>query len=150
MIATASFDQHAYETGDGLRQETPHAEFGSLLRRFRERDGRSGHALARAVDVDPSYIWRIESGDREPPRANVVFAFGRALGLSLYDLNCLLLTAGYAPASLQQLGGWDEALQDVVDVLTDTRLTAAARDEFRSVLHLVAANWGQRGARREA
>src|SRR5262245_16932260 len=146
LIATMTpVDQ---QPGGGQDHEVSHVEFGALLRRLRERAGQSGNALARAVEVDPSYLSRIEHGGREAPRPHVVFALGQALGLSLLDLNRLLFAAGYAPASLQQLGGWDDALQDVVDVLTDTRLTPAARDEFRSVLHLVAANWG-RGARQQ-
>jgi transcriptional regulator with XRE-family HTH domain len=145
LIATATFGEQGTEVTMG--HGAPQAEFGALLRGLRERAGRSANALAREVEVDPSYLSRIENGGREAPRSHVVFAFGQALGLSLFDLNRLLLAAGYAPASLRQLGGWDEALQDVVDVLTDPLLTPTARDEFRSVVHLVAANWGQRGAR---
>jgi transcriptional regulator with XRE-family HTH domain len=118
-------------------------EFGPLLRKFREDARRSGNALAREVEVDPSYLSRIEHGEREPPRPAVIMAMGRALGLSLFDLNRLLLAAGYAPTSVLQLGRWDPALQDVVDVLTDPRLTPAEREEFRSVVRLIATHWGR-------
>jgi hypothetical protein len=60
------------------------------------------------------------------------------------DRNRLLVSAGYVPLSVAQLGTWDEALQAVADVLTDTRLTADEREKFRLVVQLIAARW--RGA----
>ena len=44
-------------------------EFATLLRSFRERRSLSCNELARAVGVDPSYISRLERGEREPPGA---------------------------------------------------------------------------------
>lgn len=116
-------------------------EFPSLLRSFREAAGRSRNNLAHEVGVDPSYLTRIEHGDREPPRQHIVEALARALRLSLPDRNRLLVSAGYAPLSVVQLGSWDDALQAVADVLNDIRLSPEERNEFRSVVRLISARW---------
>ena len=91
--------------------------------------------------MDPSYLTRIEHGDREPPRQHIVEALARALRLSLQDRNRLLVAAGYAPLSVVQLGSWDDALQAVADVLNDIRLSQEERNEFRSVVRLISARW---------
>lgn len=116
-------------------------EFPSLLRSFRERAGRSRNNLSLEVGVDPSYLTRIEHGDREPPRQQIVEGLARALHLSISDRNRLLVSAGYAPLSVVQLGSWDDALQAVADVLNDIHLSAAERDEFRSVVRTISARW---------
>jgi transcriptional regulator with XRE-family HTH domain len=116
-------------------------EFPSLLRTYRERAGRSRNNLAHEVGVDPSYLTRIEHGDREPPRQHIVEALARALGLSVPDRNRLLVSAGYAPLSVVQLGTWDDALQAVADVLNDLQLSAEERNEFRSVVRMISARW---------
>lgn len=119
-------------------------EFPALLRGFRERNGRSRNALAHEVGVDPSYLTRIEHGDREPPRQHIVEALTRALRLSVQERNRLLVSAGYAPLSVVQLGAWDDALQSVADVLNDIELSPTERNEFRSVVRMISARW--RGA----
>lgn len=116
-------------------------EFPSLLRSFRERNGRSRNALAHEVGVDPSYLTRIEHGDREPPRQHIVEALTRALRLSVQERNRLLVSAGYAPLSVVQLGSWDDALQSVADVLNDIELSPEERNEFRSVVRIISARW---------
>lgn len=119
-------------------------EFPTLLRDFRERNGRSRNALAHEVGVDPSYLTRIEHGDREPPRQHIVEAITRALRLSVSERNRLLVSAGYAPLSVVQLGSWDDALQAVADVLNDLELSPDERNEFRSIVRMIAARF--RGA----
>jgi transcriptional regulator with XRE-family HTH domain len=116
-------------------------EFPTLLRSFRERAGRSRNNLAHEVGVDPSYLTRIEHGDREPPRLHIVEALARSLRLSIADRNRLLVAAGYAPLSVVQLGAWDDALQAVADVLTDIHLSPEERDQFRSVVQMISARW---------
>jgi transcriptional regulator with XRE-family HTH domain len=120
-------------------------EFASLLRSYRERSNRSRNNLAHEVGVDPSYLTRIEHGDREPPRQHIVEAIARALRLSIADRNRLLVAAGYAPLSVVQLGTWDDALQAVADVLNDGRLSAEERQQFKDVVQLISARW--RGGR---
>ena len=136
---------------DGRASAHGRGEFGALLRSFRDRAQRSGNSLAREVELDPSYLSRLENGEREPPRADIVKKLAHALGLSLFDENRLLLTAGHAPLSLEQLGRWDTAVQAVLDVLTDHDLTAEEREDFSVVVRSLAAHWGKpRAARREA
>ncbi|MEA2638823.1 MAG: Helix-turn-helix domain [Chloroflexota bacterium] len=119
-------------------------DFPTLLRSFRERAVRSRNNLAHEVGVDPSYLTRIEHGDREPPRQHIVEALARALRLSIQERNRLLVSAGYAPLSVMQLGSWDDALQAVADVLNDAHLSPEERDQFRSVVRMISARW--RGA----
>src|SRR5436190_1717409 len=88
-------------------------EFATLLRRFRERAGLSCNELARAVGVDPSYISRLERSEREPPRRRVVAGLASALQLDLDDQDRLLVSAGYAPATVALLGHWDSTPQVV-------------------------------------
>lgn len=120
-------------------------DFASLLRSYRERSNRSRNNLAHEVGVDPSYLTRIEHGDREPPRQHIVEAVARALRLKIGERNRLLVAAGYAPLSVVQLGTWDDSLQAVADVLNDSRLSAEERQEFKDVVQLISARW--RGGR---
>jgi transcriptional regulator with XRE-family HTH domain len=116
-------------------------DFASLLRTFRERAVRSRNNLAHEVGVDPSYLTRIEHGDREPPRQHIVEAISRALRLSVGDRNRLLVAAGYAPLSVVQLGTWDDALQAVADVLNDSKLSPEERQQFKDVVQMISARW---------
>ncbi len=122
-------------------------EFGALLRRYRDRAGLSCNELARAVAVDASYISRLERAEREPPRRPVVERLASALQLGLEDQDRLLVTAGYAPATIAVLGRWDSTLQAVADVLTDRRIPPEDLDNFREVVRLVAERWRQPTAR---
>ena len=116
-------------------------DFPTLLRSFRERDKRSRNNLAYEVGVDPSYLTRIEHGDREPPRQHIVEALARALRLTVPERNRLLIAAGYAPVSIVQLGAWDDAFQAVADVLNDLQLSQEERDQYREVVQLISAKW---------
>ena len=120
-------------------------DFASLLRHYRDRADLSCNELARAVAVDPSYISRLERGEREPPRRPVVERLAGALQLELEDQDRLLVSAGYAPATVAVLGRWDSALQAVADVLTDRRLSTSDLDSFRQVIQLLAERWRQPG-----
>src|SRR5262245_60923850 len=71
--------------------------FGSLLARYRTRRGWSCNELARRVGVDPSYVSRLERGDRYPARREIVEQLAAALGLDTGERDRLLLVAGYAP-----------------------------------------------------
>ena len=116
-------------------------DFPTLLRSFRERDKRSRNNLAYEVGVDPSYLTRIEHGDREPPRQHIVEALARALRLTVPERNRLLIAAGYAPVSIVQLGAWDDAFQAVADVLNDLQLSQEERDQYRAVVQAISAKW---------
>lgn len=121
-------------------------DFASLLRTYREAAMRSRNNLAHEVGVDPSYLTRIEHGDREPPREHIVTGLARALRLSPIERNRLLLSAGYAPLALTQIGTWSDALEAVAGVLSDVRLSPDDRAEFERVITSIAARWKPIGA----
>lgn len=112
--------------------------FGAILAFYRYRAERSRNNLAREVGVDPSYLTRIEHGDREPPRLHIVEAIARALRLSMEEQNRLLVVAGYAPVNVI---GWPAALQAVADVLSDSHLSPEERDRFSDVVRSIAERW---------
>lgn len=72
-------------------------EFADLLKRKREAAGLSQSALAKAVDISPSHLNRIEKAQRNPPPADKVLQIAYALHLSPVETDRLLAAAGYAP-----------------------------------------------------
>lgn len=116
-------------------------DFATLLGVFRRWRALSCNELARAIGCDPSYISRMERGEREPPRRPVVEALVGALALGPDDGDRLLVAAGYVPAALARLGDWDPVLQAVAGVLDDPNLAPAERAAFRQVVLTLAARW---------
>ena len=57
------------------------SSFGALLTAYRRRADLSMNQLARASGVDPSYISRLESGQRAAPQAGILQAIMDALAL---------------------------------------------------------------------
>ncbi|MBX6772188.1 MAG: helix-turn-helix transcriptional regulator [Chloroflexi bacterium] len=114
--------------------------FPSLLRAFRERAGLSQSALARRAGLDPSFINRLESGQRTADRT-VAMRLVAALGLDQADTDRLLAAGGYLPDTLARIGPDDPTLQTVVRILTDERLSPEDRAEFREVIRLLARRW---------
>jgi transcriptional regulator with XRE-family HTH domain len=120
--------------------------FGAAVRALRLADGLSLNGLARRAGVDPAYIHRIESraAQRPPlPRRAVVLAIAAALGVDARATDQLLALAGYAPAPLLVLGGWDQTLASVAEVLVDPTLASADKAEFREVVRLLARRWSK-------
>lgn len=74
-------------------------QFGELLRQAREAVEMSRDVLAKRVEVNPSYIFRIEKGGRRPSR-QVALALGGELGVEGEELNRWLMAAGHAPMAL--------------------------------------------------
>ncbi len=119
-----------------------HAEgFASVLRVFRERAGLSRNGLAHLACVDPSYLCRVENGERKPAKADIVASLAQALELGPTETNQLYAAAGYTPPVIDQLGGWDDTLQAVTDVLADERLGQAERRQFRDLVKTMARGW---------
>jgi transcriptional regulator with XRE-family HTH domain len=119
-------------------------DFPTLLRAYRERMGLSCNEVARAVGCDPSYVSRLERGEREPPRRRVVEALGLVLQLSIDEQDALLVSAGYAPATVALLGRWDPTLQAVAAVLTDGAVPDHDIERFRTVITTLATEWRAR------
>lgn len=125
-----------------LEEET---EFCRLMRGFRERANRSRNSLAYQIGVDPSYLSRIEHGDREPPKPHIIHAFGRGLNLTLEEENRLLVSANCAPLTEVGRGGepitWNGTHQIVEDVLNNGNLSSEVKESFRNVVETIGQMW---------
>lgn len=97
--------------------------FARLLGAHRRRCDLSCNQLAHAVGVDPSYISRMESGDRGAPSAPVLRALMRVLRL---DLDAQQRFALAATGS--------EALADWADAAADAMLHAATMRAANALL----------------
>ncbi|MCL4534898.1 MAG: helix-turn-helix domain-containing protein [Bacteroidetes bacterium] len=115
--------------------------FAELLRGYRGRTGLSQRALARASEINPAIISRLESGDRAPSGPEQVLAITRALALDDLSADRLLASAGYWPRAVLALGPQDETLLTLARVLADGRLDRQARIRFRHILQLLAEQW---------
>lgn len=126
------------DTGDRLASGEA---FGALLQALRRRAGLSQGALAKLAGIDPSYVNRLERGEREPPKREIVEALIAALQLPPDDADRLLVAAGHLPRALQRLGPLDPTLMLVADILADERIPAEERREFRQLIALAARRW---------
>ena len=70
--------------------------FGSYVKKLRTKEGFTSYGLARAIDIDPSYMYRIESGKANPSKG-IVKALADALRHSRTDF---LEIAGYKIVNL--------------------------------------------------
>ncbi len=120
----------------------PQGSFSAIMRDYREAMGSSRNALAHKVGVDPSYLTRLEHGDREPPRQHIVEAIARELGLNQEQSNHLLAAAGYCPPSVTHVGGWSPAFQALVSVLGNPLISASERQEFEQLVVSLGKKWG--------
>ena len=122
-------------------ESMPSLSFGSLVQGFRAQAGMSGSALARSAGIDPSYLNRIERGEREPPGRELVLALAAGLRLSGVDTDRLLAAAGHLPKAIARLGALDPTLLAVAQVLTDAAVPTAAQTDFRHIVELLARRW---------
>ena len=130
-------------TADDERDiDDPATSFGELLSCLRLATGVSQNALGREAGVNASYINRLERGERATPTREVVLALARALQATPQEQDHLLMTAGYVPPSLQQLGPADSTLVAVGRLLIDGHLTPEWLAAFRAVVETIAAGWG--------
>lgn len=60
--------------------------FGTLIKRLRKEKGLSLRQLANEVNISPSYLHRIESGERNSPTLKTVFVLADFLGVSVQEL----------------------------------------------------------------
>lgn len=74
-------------------------QFGRLLRQARDAAGLSREQLAQRVELDASYIYRLELGDRHPGR-DTTLLLADALAVAGEGLNQWLVAAGFAPMPL--------------------------------------------------
>lgn len=127
-----------------LAELRPERRFGFLLREHRERAGYARNALAHLIGADPSYLTRIEHGEREPPRAHIVDALARGLKLSTFEAAEFRVAAGFAPCQVVDLGVWSPALQCVVDVAADPRVPPEEKAEFAEIVQRLSDQYRRR------
>ena len=129
-----------------LEAEAIALAFGATVRALRLQAGLSLNALARGAGVDPAYIHRMEAraGKRPPlPRRAVVLSIAAALRSDARQTEQLLALAGHAPAVLLELGGWDNTLASVAELLADASLSGPAKAEFREIVRILARRWAR-------
>jgi len=85
-----------------MRTET--TTLGVLLRSLREKKGLSSRQLGEMAGCDPSYVRRLELGDREVYRRSYLDAIAAALDLDRSDEQALYMAAGYLPWKVDDLG----------------------------------------------
>ena len=76
--------------------------FGETLKKLRLKSAKSRYRLAQYSGITEAYILRLETGERSNPSRDVVLMLGLALlkgsdSLDVWDVDVLLLAAGYAP-----------------------------------------------------
>lgn len=72
--------------------------FTKLMRETWERSDRSQADIARDAWIDPGYLSKLLSGEKDRPSRDTVIRLAVwGLGLSRYDTDDLLLAAQYAP-----------------------------------------------------
>ncbi|MCC6625992.1 MAG: helix-turn-helix domain-containing protein [Chloroflexi bacterium] len=115
--------------------------FGTVLQRFRARAGVSQLALSKICGVHASIINRFERDERQPADRDMIDRLAAGLALAPVERDQLLAAGGFFPRAIERLGAADPDLLLVASVLTDERLSVADRDEFRTVLRLLAGRW---------
>lgn len=115
--------------------------FGATLRRYRLRSGHTQNSLAKVVQVNASYINRMETGERSAPTREIALALARGMELSAYESDRLVASAGLLPPGLQKLGPGDSTVAAVIGLLTNDRLSPEARADFRAVVETMAIRW---------
>ncbi len=77
-------------------------KFAKTLKKLRTKAKMTRYALAQASSVDPTYLARLERGERVRPGRQLVLRIGQALldnsgQITLEDVDRLLKAAGYGP-----------------------------------------------------
>ena len=105
--------------------------FSELLKKMMGDRCVSKYETARRSGIDASYVTRLTQDDRLPSRKKVN-ALANGLNLSDCERRRLLLSAGYLPAT------HDEVLDRVLMTLTDDKLSENAVALFRAQIMVAA------------
>ena len=68
--------------------------FGYALKKFREERNLNPRELGKLADIDPTYIYRLESGEKASPSEKTVDSLVRALKLSPRNAKLLRMLVG--------------------------------------------------------
>ncbi len=77
-----------------------------VVRRYRKQRGLGVREVARALEVNPGWLGRIESGDLKQPSFERLQALADVLGAPADEL---FRAAGYEPSALPELGAYFRA-----------------------------------------
>ncbi len=113
------------------------ADFGAVLKRFRESRRVSQSKLAERADFDHSYVSRLESGARMPTR-EAVERLAEALQLDQNSRDALLAAAGFLPRDVASLLSDEPVVGAVLDLLQNEAVPSEYRNSMRQVLQLLA------------
>lgn len=119
------------------------SEFADLLRLYREKTGLSQSTLGRLVEVDGSYISRLEASDRSVPRRELVDALAKALKLDFDARNKLLISAGYQPSGLDESIKLHPAMRLLADILDNEGVPSDEKDLITQQLRQIRRRYGQ-------
>jgi len=118
---------------DSTRQRAHDLSFSALLQALRIARGWTKADLAKRSGFDPSSITRFEQGSRAPER-DTVMQLADAMALPMTDRDRLLAAAGFRSEI------WDDPLLvELAQVLGESSLSAAAKNEVRSVIRMAIA-----------
>ena len=101
--------------------------FGVQLKRLRLAGGWTRSELGARVGIDPTYVTRIESGQRRPPSRHLVEALAEVLPFE----RTIDRDQFYAAAGLLPPGGWSPELTLVRDILANPNLHERGHRRFR-------------------
>jgi transcriptional regulator with XRE-family HTH domain len=103
-------------------------EFGATLARLRRNANLSTSALARAVNLDPANLERLERGEARTPDRQLVLDLAVALGLSDPQTDELLWSANHLP---QRAGNsWEKPEERTVALFVDHENVFIALNEL--------------------
>ncbi len=92
--------------------------FGKTLKKYRTAIGISQNGLAKAVNIDPSYINRLEKDFRQPSK-ELVYSIASFLKLDKVETDELLLAADYAPRYFARELVLNEKMRLMADLISD-------------------------------
>ncbi len=106
-------------------------EFGKKIRELRKAKGLSQRELARLVDIDFTYLSKIETGDLPPPSDEVISKLAEHLDV---DEQELFLLAEKIPPQYRREILEDDAVPDILRLVT-------TYPEFREELETFVREW---------
>ena len=104
---------------------------GRRIKRFRNEKGMSGAELAARAGISRSYLSELENGkgEHKRPSANVMYAVGKALGISMSELlgrPLITQPSAHRPASLLKFAEQHQIPEADVDMLASIRFRGDA------------------------
>ena len=142
-----------YDRRDPAVNEVPLDEsaIGLLLHFLREERGLSLRELSQLADVDHAYIYRLETGDKESPSAEVLSRLIRALRAGKREALMLRFLAEHpaTDVALVQLVLKDKTVTyDIFATAAGTAFRGAARPDYAKIIELVRRIMGEQDGNR--